>query len=66
MAGRQWMTSEETVEYLGLPSRGSLYTAVRRGQVPGHRLGRRLRFRREEIDQVLEKRKTCVDSLHMD
>ncbi len=51
-----WLTVEETVRYLGLPSRRALYQAIRRGQVPVHRLGaRRMRFRRAELDQVLER-----------
>ena len=31
-------------------SRRALYEAVRRGQVPAKRLGRRLRFRRQDLD----------------
>jgi len=45
----RWLTAEEAVAYLGLPSRKALYQAVRRGQVPVHRLGqRRMRFSRAE------------------
>lgn len=50
----RWLTAEEAVTYLGLPSRKALYQAVRRGQVPVHRLGqRRMRFSRAELDQAL-------------
>lgn len=49
-----WLTADQAVEYLGLPSRKALYQSVRRGQVPAHRLGeRRLRFHRDELDQIL-------------
>jgi excisionase family DNA binding protein len=50
---RTWLTVEETVAYLGLKSRMALYQAVRRGTVTAHRLGRRLRFRRSELDEML-------------
>jgi len=48
-----WLTVEEGVRYLGLKSRMALYQAVRRGQVPAHRIGRRMRFRRSELDEAL-------------
>jgi len=49
----EWLTANETVEYLRFPSRDALYQAVQRGQIPAHRLGRRLRFRRAELDAHL-------------
>lgn len=53
-SGRTWLTSDEAVKYLGLSSIKALYQCVRRGVVPAHRLGkRRLRFHRQELDQVL-------------
>lgn len=49
-----WLTADEVVLYLGLPSRGALYQMIRRAQIPAHRLGaRRLRFRRDEIDAAM-------------
>ena len=51
-----WLTVEEAVQYLGLQSRMALYQAVRRGQVPVHHFGRRLRFRRPELDAALDRR----------
>ncbi|HTP49987.1 MAG TPA: helix-turn-helix domain-containing protein [Anaeromyxobacteraceae bacterium] len=48
-----WLTVEDTVAYLGLRSRMALYQAVRRGQIPAHRFGRRLRFRKTELDAAL-------------
>jgi excisionase family DNA binding protein len=48
------MTADEAAAYLGFRTRAALYQAVRRGIVPGHRLGvRRLRFRRSELDAEL-------------
>ena len=49
-----WMNAAEAASYLGLPSTKALYQAIRRGQVPAHRLGqRRMRFHRSELDKVL-------------
>ena len=52
----EWLDVGAAVRYLALPSHKALYQAVRRGQIPMHRLGkRRMRFRRSELDQVLER-----------
>ena len=50
------LTPEEAVAYLRLPSVRALYQAIRRGQVPVHRVGRRMRFQRAELDAVLARR----------
>ena len=49
----EWLTADEAKEYLRFPTRDALYHAVHRGQVPAHRIGRRLRFRRSELDAQL-------------
>lgn len=49
-AASPWLTAAQAAAYLGLPSIRALYQAVRRGQVPARRLGRRLRFLRQELD----------------
>jgi excisionase family DNA binding protein len=51
--GPGWLTPKQAADYLALPSRKPLYQAVRSGLVPGHRLGRLLRFYRPELDRVL-------------
>ncbi len=51
------MTPKEAFRYLRLSSVRALYAAVRKGQVPVHRLGpRRMRFFRAELDAVLARR----------
>jgi excisionase family DNA binding protein len=56
-----WMTADQATQYLNLPSRKALYQAVRRGQIPGHRVGaRRLRFSKAEIDQVIARTRTAI------
>lgn len=52
-AGTPWLTAQAAAEYLGFRTTKALYTAVERGQVPAHRLGRRLRFSRAELDRAV-------------
>lgn len=47
-----WMNSEEAVEYLRLPSRRALYQRMRRGTIKFYKDGRRVLFRREELDAL--------------
>ncbi len=49
----EWLSADEATVYLRFPSRDALYQAVHRGQVTAHKLGRRLRFRRDELDAEL-------------
>lgn len=61
-----WLTPQEAMEYLGLPSLAALYQATRRGHVPAHRLSSRtLRYYRPELDAVLLKRKTLHPDLEV-
>ena len=53
MTPTPWLTAEAAAEHLGYATVKALYTAVARGLVPAHRLGRRLRFRRDELDQAV-------------
>ena len=49
-----WLNSREAAEYLRI-SENNLRVKVSRGEVPVHgRLGRSLRFRRDELDKLLE------------
>ena len=50
-----WLTADEAFAFVGLPSRRALYMAVRRGQIPVHRLGRRMRFSARELDDTLRR-----------
>lgn len=49
-----WLTSNEAASYLRLPSVGALRVLVCKRRVPFHKLGRCLRFRRAELDRLLE------------
>ena len=55
-----WMTADQATHYLGMPSRKALYQAVRRGQIPGHRIGRRLRFKAAELDRWINRSRTLA------
>ena len=56
-AERAWLTADQAVRYLGLPSIKALYQAVRRGTVPVCRIGRVLRFFRTDLDAALRGRR---------
>ena len=43
------MTVEEVAEYLRIP-RGSAYKLAQKGMIPGQKVGRHWRFRREAIE----------------
>jgi excisionase family DNA binding protein len=47
------MTAAEAADYLRVPSPKALYQRVARGQVKAYRLGRGLRFRRRDLDQLM-------------
>ena len=50
---RRWLTSKQAVEYLGLRSRHALYAKVRRGQIPGYKLGNLYYFNPDELDAAI-------------
>lgn len=49
-----WLTSDEAAAYLRLPTVGALRVLVCKRKLPFHKLGRRLRFRKSELDQFLD------------
>jgi excisionase family DNA binding protein len=55
-AERAWLTPKQATRYLGFASVKALYQAIRRGHIPVHRVGRLLRLRREELDQLISGR----------
>ncbi len=50
--GRQTFTVEEAAEILGI-GRNSAYEAIRRGEIPALRLGRRLVVPRQALERLL-------------
>lgn len=50
----KWLTSREAVVYLRLPSLGALRQLVYRRRIPYSKLGRSLRFNRQDLDLFLE------------
>jgi excisionase family DNA binding protein len=54
MRGHEWMTAAEAADYLRLPTTNALYQRVARGQVKPLRLGRQMRFRRRDLDALMD------------
>ena len=51
------LTAEDVRRYLALPSTASVYAMVRRGDLPGLRVGRRrLRFRQADVAALVQAR----------
>ena len=49
----KWLTSDEAVVYLRLPSVSALRALVHRRRIPFAKLGRSLRFNKEQLDEFL-------------
>ena len=46
----RWMSVEEIAEHLGV-SKDTVYTWVSSKRMPGHRVGRFWKFKKEEVDE---------------
>ena len=46
----RWLSVDEIAGYLGV-SRDSVYAWLNKRDLPGHRIGRLWKFKREEVDQ---------------
>lgn len=55
-----WMTIRECAEYMRLTER-AVYHMVYRNQIPYHKLGKRLRFKKEEVDADLERGRVLTE-----
>jgi len=51
-----WLSLEELSEYLKMPT-STLYKLLRRGELPGHKVGRSWRFDQEEVDAWIKSRR---------
>ena len=49
----EWLTAAEAANYLRLPSVNALYQRVAHGQIKALRLGRKMRFRRRDLDGLM-------------
>jgi excisionase family DNA binding protein len=59
---REFLTIDELSEYLNL-KRSTLYSLVESGELPHYRVGRLVRFKRDDIDQWMEAhRKEAIDT----
>ena len=46
----RWLSVEEIAEYLGV-TRDTIYAWLSKKGLPGHRIGRLWKFKREEVDE---------------
>ncbi len=53
------LTAQEAADYLRIPL-GSLYVKISKKQLPCVRLGRLLRFRKSELDRLMQAKATRV------
>jgi excisionase family DNA binding protein len=53
----RWLSVDEVAEYLGV-KRFTVYKWVKRYNLPAHKIGRLLKFRRSEIDEWVESHET--------
>lgn len=51
---KEWLDAKEASGHLGI-TYGALRNMIYRREIPFYKLGRRLRFRRLELDQFLER-----------
>ena len=49
MTDDRWLSAEEIAEYLGV-SKDSVYSWIASKGMPGHRIGKKWRFKRSEVD----------------
>ena len=49
---KKWFSTKQAADYLSMTVR-ALYEAVRRHEIPVYKFGKRLRFCREELDELL-------------
>jgi excisionase family DNA binding protein len=52
----EWLSSADAADYLGVGVR-TLYKFIDDGDLPGYRLGRVIRLKRDEIDAFIESRR---------
>lgn len=52
----RWMTLEEVAKYLRV-SKDSIYRLAQKGQIPASKLGNLWRFKKEEIDEWMRKKR---------
>jgi len=61
--GRRWLNAKQSTEYLALPTTQAFYRAVRRGQIPAYRWGKRIRCDQDDLDQVIKQGRLLIPLL---
>ena len=57
LENNRWLNAKEAAQYLRLASVGVLRNMVSQRRVPFYKLGRSLRFKRSDLDQLIESSK---------
>lgn len=60
------LTIEELVKYIGNVPKGTVYQWMHKGYIPSYKVGRRVYFKRETIDEWLQNRKRKTLSERVD
>ncbi|MBW2321135.1 MAG: helix-turn-helix domain-containing protein [Deltaproteobacteria bacterium] len=56
----RWLSVDEIAEYLGV-KRDTIYKWVNRRKMPAHKVGRLLKFRKEEVDSWIKEGRAGAD-----
>jgi len=51
---QEWLTLPEVVDRIGVGSKHTIRTLVRQGRLPAYQFTRRLLFRPEDVDQLVQ------------
>ena len=60
MARSDWMTTEETTQYLGI-GKSKLYELAQAGEIPRHKVGKSWKFHRDDLDAWVRASRTIAD-----
>jgi excisionase family DNA binding protein len=57
-----WLSAEQTATYLAMPSVKAVYQAARCGKIRAYKFGKRVLFKREELDAAIERGRMLTPS----
>lgn len=60
MERSDWMTAEETTQYLGI-GKSKLYELAQAGEIPRHKVGKAWKFHRDDLDAWVRASRTIAD-----
>ena len=63
--GYIWLTTKELAPYIKVKEK-TIYYLVKRGSIPHYRVGKLIRFRKDEIDDWMESKRVQSAQKHID